>query len=70
MYALYRFADVKNGFGRFWNIGCEAKLAHGFWLRVILSTRGLYPLWLRIVVISAHVEVFAVEVGALRMVHR
>ena len=31
---------------------------------------GMYPLWLRIVVISAHVEVFAVEVGALRMVHR
>ena len=28
---------------------------------VILSTRGLYPLWLRIAVISAHVEVFAVE---------
>ncbi len=28
---------------------------------VILSTRGLYPLWLRIVVISAHVEVLRKE---------
>ena len=28
---------------------------------VILSTRGLYPLWLRIAVISAHVEVLRKE---------
>jgi len=34
------------------------------WLRVILSTRGLYPLWLRIVVISAHVEVLRRKQGA------
>ena len=32
--------------------------------RVILSTRGLYPLWLRIAVISAHVEVLRRKQGA------
>ena len=31
---------------------------------VILSTRGLYPLWLRIAVISAHVEVLRRKQGA------
>ena len=32
--------------------------------RVILSTRGSYPLWLRIAIISAHVEVLRRKQGA------
>ena len=51
VYAWFCYADVKNG----------KPFLELRWLRVILSTRGLYPLWLRITVISAHVEVFAVE---------
>ncbi len=70
-----RFPSPKTT-SRFWNLGIETWAAW-LWLRVISEhpnpagwPRGSYPLWLRIAVISAHVEVFAVEVGALRMVYR
>ena len=50
MHKWYRFADV-----------CSIDGGRFQRQRVILITRGLYPMWLRIVVISAHVEVLRKE---------